>query len=449
MRFDVITIFPDFFAPLKLSLIGKAQEKGTLDLHVHDLRDWTDDPRRTVDDSPYGGGAGMVMRLDIWAKALQAVAQMSSSAMSDSARPSQLDIPNGASEQGGEDRRILMIPTPSGRRLTQDWAQELAAAKQLVFACGRYEGIDSRFATYAQRQSDFEVQEFSLGDYVLNGGESATMVLIEAVARLVPEVIGNEASLVEESHGNNGLLEYSVFTRPWTFAELEPPAWLKSGDHALVDYWRHREALERTWLRRPDLLAPSGKAFEALTIADEAYLLTLGWPGKTGDWFWLLGEGAVTSVGRRANIDQSPENQWEADLLTTPDKEDSAIALLQVTQVEPMDEASWSVIDNDQEFSSIADLPQDKTKPALSSDDELAILALLDKFRASYGPMAPVDTSAFLALPEGAKLSEVARHAGRVKAASGKQVHACLKALDPKRTGRLKNRVIYKLKFGY
>jgi tRNA (guanine37-N1)-methyltransferase len=230
MRIDVLTIFPEYLAPLGLSLAGKARESGLLDVRVHDLRDWTHDRHRTVDDTPYGGGAGMVMKPEPWGEALDAVLESST------ARPT------------------LVVPTPSGVPFTQAAAAELAGREQLVFACGRYEGIDQRVLDHAATR--MEVLEVSLGDYVLNGGEVAALVVVEAVARLLPGFMGNAESLVEESH-EGGLLEYPVYTKPATWRDLDVPEVLLSGDHARIAAWRHEQALRRTAERRPDLAHPA------------------------------------------------------------------------------------------------------------------------------------------------------------------------------------------------
>ena len=251
MRVDIVSIFPEYLAPLDLSLVGKAREAGTLDLRVHDLRAWTTDRHRTVDDTPFGGGAGMVMRPDVWGSALDDV-------LDDGAR--------------------LMVPTPSGRPLTQRLAEELATETHLVVACGRYEGIDARVAEhYAART---RVTEFSIGDYVLNGGEVAALVLVEAVARLLPGVVGNPDSLVEESHGAAGLLEYPVFTKPARWGEHDVPEVLLSGHHARIARWRRDRSLERTAQRRPDLVAALDVA--ALDRADLELLAGLGWSVADG-----------------------------------------------------------------------------------------------------------------------------------------------------------------------
>ena len=234
MRVDVVSIFPEYLAPLRLSLAGKAQDSGLLDVRVHDLREWTHDRHRTVDDTPYGGGAGMVMRPEPWGEALDALATEGS---------------------------VLVVPTPSGEPFTQALAAELATVEHLVFACGRYEGIDQRVLDEAATR--MTVREVSIGDYVLNGGEVAALVVTEAVARLLPGFMGNPDSLAEESHGEDGLLEYPVYTKPASWRGHDVPAVLLSGDHARIAAWRHDQAVRRTAARRPDLLHPS----RTLTVA--------------------------------------------------------------------------------------------------------------------------------------------------------------------------------------
>ncbi|MFJ7287541.1 tRNA (guanosine(37)-N1)-methyltransferase TrmD [Curtobacterium sp. AB451] len=227
MRIDIVTIFPEFFSVLDVSLLGKARSGGLLDLHVHDLRSWTTDRHRTVDDTPYGGGAGMVMKPEPWAQALESILR-----------------PDGSS--------TLVVPTPAGTPFTQSIARSLASTSDhLVFACGRYEGIDARVFEWAA--SRCTVVELSLGDYVLNGGEVAAMAMIEAVGRLVPGVVGNPESLVEESH-EDGLLEYPSYTKPALWRDLAVPDVLLSGHHGRVADWRHEQQVERTRRVRPDLL---------------------------------------------------------------------------------------------------------------------------------------------------------------------------------------------------
>lgn len=248
MRIDILTIFPDYLAPLELSLIGRSRREGLVDLHVHDLRDWTSDRHRTVDDTPFGGGAGMVMRPDVWGTALDATL-----------RP-------GAH---------LLVPTPAGEPLTQARVTELAREEHLVVACGRYEGIDARVAEHYAGREDVTVTELSIGDYVLNGGEVAALVLVEAVVRLLPGVVGNPESLTEESHGADGLLEYPVFTKPPSWRGLDVPDVLLSGHHARVARWRRDEVLRRTAERRPELLERLAR--EDLDDDDVAVLAAIGW----------------------------------------------------------------------------------------------------------------------------------------------------------------------------
>lgn len=234
MRIDVITIFPEFFdGPFSASLLGRAATAGTVELHVHDLRGWTDDRHRTVDDTPYGGGAGMVMRADVWLRAAEAV-------WGD-------DAPQGVA--GPRPRTIVL--TPRGRRFDQDLARELAAEPRLVLCCGRYEGIDERVHDVVA------TDEVSIGDYVLAGGEVAAAVIVEAVTRLVPGVMGNEASPEDESFRDD-LLEYPQYTRPAEIAGHRVPDVLLSGDHGAIASWRREQAESMTRRRRPDLWARRG-----------------------------------------------------------------------------------------------------------------------------------------------------------------------------------------------
>ena len=225
MRVDIISIFPDYFAPLDLSLIGKARGNGTLDLTVHDLRTWTSDVHRTVDDTPYGGGPGMVMRPEPWSQALDAI------------------VSPGCT---------LVVPSPVGKPFTQADAHELAALDHLIFACGRYEGIDQRVIDEAADR--MPVREVSLGDYVLFGGEVAVIVIMEAVTRLLPGVLGNADSLTEESHAA-GLLEAPVYTKPASWHGRDVPEVLRSGDHGRIARWRRDQSLLRTAGRRPDMFS--------------------------------------------------------------------------------------------------------------------------------------------------------------------------------------------------
>ena len=263
MRLDVVTIFPEYLAPLRLSLIGRAVADGLIDLRVHDLRTWATDRHRTVDDTPYGGGPGMLMRPEPWGEALDAVLS-----------------------SGSGDAHVL-VPTPGGAPFTQAMAHELAAEPWLVFGCGRYEGIDQRVLDEAADRSDVaRVTEVSLGDYVLNGGEVAVLAIVEAVARLLPGVIGNAESLVEESH-SAGLLEAPGYTKPASWRDREVPAVLLSGDHSRIARWRRDQSLRRTAVRRPDLLERLDPA--VLDRHDLALLAGLGW--------------VVTEHGRLARTD--------------------------------------------------------------------------------------------------------------------------------------------------
>jgi tRNA (guanine37-N1)-methyltransferase len=254
MRIDIITIFPEYFGPLRVSLIGKAAERGDIVFGVHDLRRWTYDVHHTVDDSPFGGGPGMVMKAEPWGAALDAVS-------------------------GGDDARTprLIVPTPSGTPFTQQQAADYAAEPWLIFACGRYEGIDARVIDDAR--SRMRVDEVSIGDYVLAGGEPAVLVMTEAVCRLLPGVLGNAESAGDDSFGAGagpmaGLVEGPVFTRPREWRGREVPPVLLSGDHAAIARWRRDEALRRTARSRPDLI----RAAPDLDDHDRAVLAESGPP---------------------------------------------------------------------------------------------------------------------------------------------------------------------------
>jgi tRNA (guanine37-N1)-methyltransferase len=225
VKIDIVTIFPAFFDVLDVSLIGKALDKNLVEISVHDLREATTDPHRSVDDTPYGGGAGMVMSPEPWGVVLDRLLTTDS---------------------------VLVVPSPAGRLFTQAQAKELAQAGHLVFACGRYEGIDQRVIEhYSQSHT---VLELSLGDYVLNGGEVAVVAMVEATLRLVPGVIGNPESLIEESH-DEGLVEYPSYTKPRTWRGIEVPEVLLSGHHEQIRQWRHEQSVARTQRMRPDLLS--------------------------------------------------------------------------------------------------------------------------------------------------------------------------------------------------
>jgi len=227
LRIEVITIFPDYLDPVRQALQGKAIEAGIVDIAVHDLRRWTHDVHRSVDDTPYGGGPGMVMTAPVWGEALDEIC-------------------------AGE--TLLVVPTPAGRLFDQEVAQRWSGEKHLVFACGRYEGIDQRVVDDAVRR--MRVEEVSIGDYVLAGGESAALVMIEAVVRLLPDVMGNPQSHQDDSHSdlNDGLLEGPSYTRPPVWRDMEVPEVLLSGNHAKIAQWRREQSMERTRVRRPDLL---------------------------------------------------------------------------------------------------------------------------------------------------------------------------------------------------
>jgi tRNA (guanine37-N1)-methyltransferase len=248
MRIDVITIFPAYFSALEISLLGKARASGLLDVRVHDLRDWTDDPHHAVDDAPYGGGPGMVMAPDAWGRALDDIA-------------------------AGTLPPLLVVPTPSGRVFDHELAREYATEPWLVVAAGRYEGIDARVAEDAARR--MRVDEVSIGDYVLAGGEAAALVIIEATTRLLPGVVGNQDSIERDSHVD-GLLEGPTYTRPARWRDLEVPPVLLSGDHQAVARWQRDQALRRTAERRPDLLARLDRSL--LDERDRAVLLEHGRP---------------------------------------------------------------------------------------------------------------------------------------------------------------------------
>jgi len=227
MRIDIVTIFPEFFDVLDISLLGKARQSGIIDLGVHNLRDHAHDRHRTVDDTPYGGGAGMVMKPEPWGEALDGI------------------LADGPGDP------VVIFPSPAGDVFTQATARELAGEDHLVFGCGRYEGIDQR--VFDDAASRARVRLMSLGDYVLNGGEVATMAMIEAIGRRIPGVVGNPESLVQESH-EDGLLEYPSYTKPSVWRGREVPPVLLSGNHGAIDAWRREQQLERTRRVRPDLL---------------------------------------------------------------------------------------------------------------------------------------------------------------------------------------------------
>jgi tRNA (guanine37-N1)-methyltransferase len=246
MRIDIISIFPEFFGVLDISLLGRARQSGLIDLAVHNLRDFTHDRHNTVDDTPYGGGAGMVMKPEPWGEALDSVFSAS---------------PVATADVTPADGPVLIFPSPAGEQFTQAMARELAQEPHLVFGCGRYEGIDQRVVDHFAGRG--QVRLVSLGDYVLNGGEVAVMAMIEAIGRLIPGVVGNPESLVEESH-EDGLLEYPSYTKPATWRGLEVPPVLLSGNHGAIATWRRQQQIERTRQVRPDLGAAADAADAAL-----------------------------------------------------------------------------------------------------------------------------------------------------------------------------------------
>ncbi|APT92302.1 tRNA (guanine-N1)-methyltransferase [Corynebacterium phocae] len=275
MRLDVITIFPEYLDPLRHALLGKAIERGALQVGVHDLRSWATDVHKSVDDSPFGGGPGMVMKPEVWGPALDDVAagraegQELESSLPHLNKPRHDDIEGVAptpyvESRPEEDKPLLIVPTPTGKPFTQADAREFAAEEHIVFACGRYEGIDQRVIDDAART--YRVREVSIGDYVLIGGEVAVLVIAEAVVRLIPGVLGNKRSHEEDSF-SDGLLEGPSYTKPRQWRGLEVPEVLTSGNHALVDRWRREQSLKRTFERRPELLAKA-----ELDAQDKAYL---------------------------------------------------------------------------------------------------------------------------------------------------------------------------------
>ena len=284
MRIDVVSIFPDYLAPLRLSLVGKAAESGLVGLGVHDLRRWTYDRHRTVDDTPYGGGAGMVMRPEPWGEALDALATP---------------------------QTRLVLLTPAGRTFTQTTAYELATEEHLVLACGRYEGIDARVAEDAATR--MRVDELSIGDYVLNGGEAAALVVVEAVVRLLPGVLGNPESLREESHSHDhaGLLEGPVYTKPLEWRGRAVPEVLLSGHHAKIAAWRWEQALARTRQHRPDLL-PAGL---------EGLVVTRAQPADAGEILTVQRAAFLAEAQWNGSLDLPPLTETLPELLATLDSE--------------------------------------------------------------------------------------------------------------------------------
>jgi tRNA (guanine37-N1)-methyltransferase len=283
VRIDIVTIFPDYFGPvgpdgrvgesgpLGVSLIGKAGARGDIDFRVHDLRAWTTDVHHAVDDTPFGGGPGMVMKPDVWGAALDSV--LADTGLGGAVR--------GDAGSGAGVPARLVVPTPSGTPFTQELAAAYAAEPHLVFACGRYEGIDSRVV--ADARTRMPTDEVSIGDYVLAGGEAAVAVIVEAVCRLLPGVLGNEQSHSDDSFGGTGgamrgLLEGPVYTRPRTWRGLDAPEVLLSGNHKAIARWQRDEALRRTAVTRPDLIRRLAAAGDGLDKRDRQVLADAGFP---------------------------------------------------------------------------------------------------------------------------------------------------------------------------
>lgn len=312
MRIDIVSVFPEYFEVLNLSLLGKAQAKGLVEVRAHNLRDWTHDVHHSVDDTPVGGGAGMVMKPEVWAECLDdlldlapaefpmtmgdgaatdaaayaatagdaaagdtAAAAASSGAVAATDDAAAADTVSAADTRVPADRPVLIFPNPSAPLFTQADATELSRAGHLLFGCGRYEGYDARIPTYYRAQG-VDVREYSIGDYVLNGGEVATSVMLEAITRLIPGFMGNPDSIVEESYtGEGALLEHRQYTKPATWRGMNVPEVLLSGDHGKVDRFRRDEALARTSEIRPDLIERLD--CQALGKADRKTLMALGW----------------------------------------------------------------------------------------------------------------------------------------------------------------------------
>ena len=274
MRLDVITIFPEYLDPFRHALLGKAIEKNIIQVGVHNLRDWATDVHKSVDDTPYGGGPGMVMKPEVWGPALDDIAVgVADAPLLESAQPhliksSDADVHGGGDQEGVDKKPLLIVPTPAGKPFTQDMARSWSAENHIVFACGRYEGIDQRVIDDAARR--YRVEEVSIGDYVLIGGEVAVLVIAEAIVRVIPGVLGNTRSHEEDSF-SDGLLEGPSYTKPRTWRGHSVPDVLFSGNHALVDRWRRDQSLLRTASRRPDLI-DALRASGGLNSADESVL---------------------------------------------------------------------------------------------------------------------------------------------------------------------------------
>ncbi|MFU0513149.1 tRNA (guanosine(37)-N1)-methyltransferase TrmD [Gardnerella greenwoodii] len=266
MDIDIVSVFPEYFQMLDLSLLGKAQNNGLLQIRAHNLRKWTHDVHQSVDDTPVGGGAGMVMKPEVWAECLDELLNL---------QDTQSAQAQDTQTQDTQDLPILIFPNPSAPLFTQKDATELSHANHLLFGCGRYEGYDARIPEY-YRAKGIDVREYSIGDYVLNGGEVAVSVMLEAITRLIPGFMGNPESIVEESYtGADALLEHHQYTRPTTWRGISVPEVLTSGNHAKVDRFRRDEAISRTSEIRPDLIERLD--CRALDKADRKTLMALGW----------------------------------------------------------------------------------------------------------------------------------------------------------------------------
>lgn len=291
MKIDIVSVFPEYFEVLNLSLLGKAQEKGLVEVTAHNLRDWTHDVHHSVDDTPVGGGAGMVMKPEVWGECLDELLHLEPTTIAsdaneddDAALSSETQAPaesaDGTAGEADDPKTtvpgpVLIFPNPSAPLFTQQDATELSHTNHLLFGCGRYEGYDARIPQYYRAQG-VDVREYSIGDYVLNGGEVAVSVMLEAITRLLPGFMGNAASIVEESYtGENALLEHRQYTKPADWRGIKVPDVLLSGDHAKVDRFRRDEALAKTNELRPDLI--EALDCSKLDKADRKTLMALGW----------------------------------------------------------------------------------------------------------------------------------------------------------------------------
>lgn len=293
MKIDIVSVFPEYFEVLNLSLLGKAQAKGLVEVTAHNLRDWTHDVHHSVDDTPVGGGAGMVMKPEVWSECLDELLQLEPAVVENTENiedsADSCDIADSGTAQFSADSEnsektdiaqssagpVLIFPNPSAPLFTQQDATELSHADHLLFGCGRYEGYDARIPQYYRAQG-IDVREYSIGDYVLNGGEVAVSVMLEAITRLLPGFMGNAESIVEESYtGENALLEHRQYTKPAEWRGIKVPDVLLSGNHAKVDRFRRDEALQKTDELRPDLIEALDCA--KLDKADRKTLMALGW----------------------------------------------------------------------------------------------------------------------------------------------------------------------------